>query len=401
MPARLRSLLTGLAFLGATCTLPGCTDTASPSLRCGQGTRQYAGQCVAEFPPGTGGTGGSRSLACGPGTHEQAGLCVVDGATPGAGGGSPGAGGSGGSGGSGGTAGAAGSSPQAGGAGAPPYGQAGGNGFGGLPGAGGGVGDGGAAGGVQSGCVLPPPLAPSAGSCVSLGQPGYACNPVTAEGCDTAGGEACDFNGSAFQCYGPPNELAACDSCPQGSGNDAIYCKAGLTCFGGGGACRRYCCDDGDCGPGSSCVAQPPTMLGVCDAGSTDAFAGFGPPAGQGGAAGGPGCSGGTCAHAACEKGNKLGADCSPCVAAVCKGDDYCCSTEWDDQCVGEADSACSCACGAAGGGASAGNSGQGGAPSGGSGGRADAGSAGRPGGGSAGNSASGGSAGNSAAGAG
>lgn len=42
------------------------------------------------------------------------------------------------------------------------------------------------------------------------------------------------------------------------------------------------------------------------------------------------------CAHPYCESGSALDSQCSPCVAAVCSGDSYCCATAWDSICLQE-----------------------------------------------------------------
>jgi hypothetical protein len=51
------------------------------------------------------------------------------------------------------------------------------------------------------------------------------------------------------------------------------------------------------------------------------------------------------CAHPECEAGAALKTDCSACATAVCTGDDFCCTTEWDSLCVDAAkkETACSC----------------------------------------------------------
>ena len=55
--------------------------------------------------------------------------------------------------------------------------------------------------------------------------------------------------------------------------------------------------------------------------------------------------SGSSCAHSDCAPGAKLTASCDPCVAKICVGDPYCCSTAWDAQCVGEVKSICAQTC--------------------------------------------------------
>jgi len=42
----------------------------------------------------------------------------------------------------------------------------------------------------------------------------------------------------------------------------------------------------------------------------------------------------GGCIHDVCTTGPKLKADCSPCATEICKGDSFCCDTEWDKLCV-------------------------------------------------------------------
>jgi hypothetical protein len=51
-------------------------------------------------------------------------------------------------------------------------------------------------------------------------------------------------------------------------------------------------------------------------------------------------CAGG-CSHGECEVGAKLTNGCSQCVTDVCQMDPYCCNTDWDQQCVNEADQLC------------------------------------------------------------
>jgi hypothetical protein len=43
--------------------------------------------------------------------------------------------------------------------------------------------------------------------------------------------------------------------------------------------------------------------------------------------------------------GSALVASCSPCATTVCSLDSYCCSTFWDSQCVGEAETYCGLNC--------------------------------------------------------
>jgi hypothetical protein len=51
-----------------------------------------------------------------------------------------------------------------------------------------------------------------------------------------------------------------------------------------------------------------------------------------------PECAGSsTCVHSECEVGAKLDPSCSACAAAICQGDSFCCTNEWDKFCAGEA----------------------------------------------------------------
>jgi hypothetical protein len=130
---------------------------------------------------------------------------------------------------------------------------------------------------------------------------GDQCNPVTSDGC-TSAGSACDLAPSGyFTCFPPPVAAAvgACGACD----NDTLYCAATLTCvfpdgMGDDGACFRYCCTDGDCGAGATCdvsfgASVLPTMnrrdaVGLCVTGAGSSAA-CGPPATS------PAPSGGAC----------------------------------------------------------------------------------------------------------
>jgi hypothetical protein len=55
---------------------------------------------------------------------------------------------------------------------------------------------------------------------------------------------------------------------------------------------------------------------------------------------------GGTnCAHSECIEGSALISSCSPCAAAICSVDPYCCNTAWDSACVSQAIDSPSCGC--------------------------------------------------------
>ncbi|MBC8073538.1 MAG: hypothetical protein IAG13_34775 [Deltaproteobacteria bacterium] len=52
-------------------------------------------------------------------------------------------------------------------------------------------------------------------------------------------------------------------------------------------------------------------------------------------------CAGSGCGHDECEQGGPLEDGCSDCATEVCAADAFCCMTDWDATCVGEADSIC------------------------------------------------------------
>jgi hypothetical protein len=56
-------------------------------------------------------------------------------------------------------------------------------------------------------------------------------------------------------------------------------------------------------------------------------------------------CAGGGCVHSECQVGAPLDAGCSACATAVCNQDDFCCTQQWDNICVGIAEGSASCSC--------------------------------------------------------
>ena len=92
--------------------------------------------------------------------------------------------------------------------------------------------------------VCNPPAAPGDGSCVSVGEPGYSCNPITNEGCDPGGGEACDLVAGQFTCVTGTHDMDICAHCTGAS------CKPGSTCIVPQFGCAKFCCTDAECTPG-------------------------------------------------------------------------------------------------------------------------------------------------------
>jgi len=69
-----------------------------------------------------------------------------------------------------------------------------------------------------------------------------------------------------FICFPPPNDAAICQPCDNANGP---WCQGTMTCISGEGLCRRYCCDDGDCGPSLTCqkglmVDNAEVEVGLC-----------------------------------------------------------------------------------------------------------------------------------------
>ena len=59
----------------------------------------------------------------------------------------------------------------------------------------------------------------------------------------------------------------------------------------------------------------------------------------------GESCTPTTCEHELCDPGLPLDPTCDPCAGAVCAQDSYCCTNEWDRQCVDEAEAICGLVC--------------------------------------------------------
>jgi hypothetical protein len=98
------------------------------------------------------------------------------------------------------------------------------------------------------------------GSCTDQCFASSECNPVTAEGCDAAGGATCDMSSQgAFACFPPPNDAVVCGACDNQAGP---FCGAGMSCFNA--KCTHYCCTDADCGTGTCNLSQPVDGVGIC-----------------------------------------------------------------------------------------------------------------------------------------
>jgi hypothetical protein len=118
-------------------------------------------------------------------------------------------------------------------------------------------------------------------------------------------GKACGADGCGGTC-GTCGPNQTCNSSGQCTGSCTPSCS-GKTC--GSDGCGGSC---GTCGPGQTCGSN-----GTCSGGGTQ------------------------CAHDLCTAGGKLASNCDACVTKICASDSYCCTTSWDNQCIGEVKSIC------------------------------------------------------------
>jgi len=119
---------------------------------------------------------------------------------------------------------------------------------------------------------------------------------------------------------------------------NAVEDECAGSCDGGGGGCDHGQCEEGEpldptCGVCVSaiCSADPFCCQTAWDATCVNAVADE---------CGGD-CGGGECSHSPCQQGGPLPDDCSPCASDVCNADDFCCSTDWDGLCVDQAIDLC------------------------------------------------------------
>ncbi len=108
------------------------------------------------------------------------------------------------------------------------------------------------------------PAEGGSGACITVGDGGSACNPVTGTPCALDAGETCDYQGNGFHCYAPPpaNTAAVCNACDNANGP---ACAPGNTCVpvADGSACARFCCVDSECG-GGHCDVPAGEAVGIC-----------------------------------------------------------------------------------------------------------------------------------------
>jgi hypothetical protein len=127
--------------------------------------------------------------------------------------------------------------------------------------------------------------------------------------------------------------------------------KSGGSVNNGSGPCAHSVCTAGEkLNCSDACVAKVCAQDDYCCKTAWDSqcvsevskFCGSNVCGNNGGNNGG----GSSCAHSECKAGAKLTSACSPCAAAVCKADPYCCNNDWDNQCVTAAKNNKSCSCG-------------------------------------------------------
>jgi hypothetical protein len=197
------------------------------------------------------------------------------------------------------------------------------------------------------------------GVCVPC--PGFMYDCSVGGGGGGGGGGSCSHD--ICSSGGPLN--ASCDSCSETVcdidpyccdtewdslcvGEAEYYCDLDCSGGGGGGACVHSECDEG-VGLNQNCSSCADTVCSTdpycCDNDWDDvcvqqAEDWCGLSCGTGG--------GGSC-HDECDEGAALFSGCSSCAATVCNEDSFCCSTEWDDVCVDEAEYYCGKSCGGGG----------------------------------------------------
>lgn len=213
-------------------------------------------------------------------------------------------------------------------------------------------------------CTEGTPLDPSCGTCAAsiCELDDFCCNNTWDDVCvghveeNCAGG--CGGGGGGGNCHDQCEAGAAMDAscnacvsaicaddpfCCQTEWDDVCVGHVETACDGacGGGACSHDECSQG--GPlqdgCSDCVTDVCAQDAFCcntdwDAtcvGEADSICGI--------------CTSGGCAHDECQAGGPLDEGCSSCAQAVCNADAFCCSTQWDETCVSEAQGEAACSC--------------------------------------------------------
>jgi len=154
----------------------------------------------------------------------------------------------------------------------------------------------------------------SGGECIPSGP---ACGDGECNGEETM----CDCPDDCGTCPGCCDAAGVCkggdelDACGK-NGADCDACNADEACDDGECQETQTECGDGDCGEEENCYACPDDC--------------------------------GECTGDCCESNGTPGCEDTELTACVCGLDDYCCSSAWDDVCVGEAIADCGAVCGPA-----------------------------------------------------
>jgi hypothetical protein len=171
-------------------------------------------------------------------------------------------------------------------------------------------------------------------------------------------------------CVGGGTAVAFCSNTPLAAGtacgdnnacNGLELCDGLGTCEPGtiqdeGTACpdADLCNGDETCNGAGTCLSGTPPVVNdnnTCTADACDAETGvLHIPLPDGTVCNGSGvCTAGTCsvtcAHDKCVTGDRLAADCDPCVTSICSIDSFCCNVAWDSLCVSEVASICQLTC--------------------------------------------------------
>jgi hypothetical protein len=179
------------------------------------------------------------------------------------------------------------------------------------------------------------PVPPDAGPTTLCGRLCAVIESCFEEG---GGGKGCEDGCSEDLADCSLDELNTLDGCSSLGCKEIFECITAVGCVdtGKGGGCG-----DGTCDPDENCGFCPEDC-GACVCGDSTCSPGeCATCAGD--------CPGGcVCPHDTCTVGELLDPGCDPCVGQVCAVDDYCCTTSWDETCVGEAQDICGKDCGVA-----------------------------------------------------
>jgi hypothetical protein len=177
------------------------------------------------------------------------------------------------------------------------------------------------------------------------------CDGVVDDGCSCV-------DGNVQPCYTGPGGTQGVGPCAAGSQTCAgglwLACAGEVTPQGEGCNGQDDDCDgstdEGNPGGGGSCsTGQPgPCAAGTlqCSGGGLTCAPNTGPipevcSDGVDNDCNGQVDDGCSCSHGICSTGGPLVAGCDGCVTQICAADPFCCSTSWDNTCVGETQSVC------------------------------------------------------------